>query len=75
MEVQRKYGNWIEDDLQRTISAYKNGDHGLNACARMYGVSKATLKRHADEKNSYHNGVRYWKTIFLNLIIANQFKD
>lgn len=47
----RKYGQWSEENLQQAIAAYKNGDYGLNECSRVYGVPKATLKRHADKKN------------------------
>lgn len=58
MATRGKYGTWSEDDLQVAITALRNGDHGLNACSRIYGIPKATLKRHADGKNSYHNGVK-----------------
>ena len=36
--------------------AYRNGDMGLNQCAKQYGVPKATLKRHLDGKNKTTNG-------------------
>ena len=42
--------------LSLAMSAYKNGDMGLNECARSYGVPKATLKRHLDCSNKYANG-------------------
>lgn len=58
MAKRGSYAKWTEEELQIAISAYKNGDHGLNACARAYGIPKATLKRHAESKNSYHNGVK-----------------
>lgn len=55
MVSKRKYGSWLEADLQRAIAAYRNGDYGLNECSRVYGVPKATIKRHSDKKNSIVN--------------------
>lgn len=52
------YGKWSEDDLQRAITAYRNGDFGLNECARIYSVHKGTIKRHADGKNMLSNEVK-----------------
>ena len=40
------------------MTAYRNGDMGLNQCAKQYGVPKATLKRHLDGKNKTANGHR-----------------
>ena len=37
-------------------TAFKNGDMGLNQCAKQYGVPKATLKRHLEGKNKTANG-------------------
>lgn len=52
------YGRWSENDLLKAIAAYKNGESGLNECSRIYGVPKATIKRHADRKNSVMNEVK-----------------
>lgn len=52
------YGKWNEADLQLAVAAYKNGDVGLNECSRVYGVPKATIKRHADSKNAFSNTVK-----------------
>jgi hypothetical protein len=49
--AKRKYGAWSEEDMERAISAYRNGDLGFNECCRQYGVPKPTLKRHLDGKN------------------------
>ena len=38
------------------MSAYRNGDMGLKASAKAYGVPKATLKRHLDGSNKHANG-------------------
>ena len=38
------------------MSAYRNGDMGLNASAKAYGVPQATLKRHLDGINKHANG-------------------
>lgn len=58
MAKRGKYGNWGEDELQRAVAAYRNGDFGLNECARIYSVPKATIKRHADGKNSTANAIK-----------------
>lgn len=58
MAKRGKYGKWTEDELKAAVAAYKNGDHGLNECARIYGVPKATIKRHADGKNTFSNEVK-----------------
>lgn len=55
----RKYGQLSEENLQHAIAAYKNGDYGLNECNRVYGIPKATLKRHTDQKNYYVNERKY----------------
>lgn len=55
MADKRQYGRWSEDSLLQAIASYKNGDYGLNKCSRVYGVPKATIKRHADNKNSFIN--------------------
>lgn len=47
----RKYGAWSEEDMERAISAYRNGEMGFNNCCRQYGIPKPTLKRHLDGKN------------------------
>lgn len=58
MSKRGKYGTWSEQDLQMAVAAYKNGDHGLNKCAQIYNVPKATIKRHADGKNVNANQVK-----------------
>lgn len=40
------------------MTAYRNGDFGINQCARLYGVPKATLKRHLERKNKYSQGTK-----------------
>ena len=42
--------------MSQAMSAYRNGDMGLNASAKAYGVPKATLKRHLDGSNKHANG-------------------
>lgn len=49
------YMTWSSDDLGRALSALRNGDMGLNAAARAYGVPKATLKRHHASTNKIAN--------------------
>ena len=49
-------GRWTVDELSQAMSAYRNGDMGLNASAKAYGVPKATLKRHLDGSNKHANG-------------------
>lgn len=58
MEKRGSYGKWDEGHLQMAVAAYQNGDYGLNECARVYGVPKATIKRHADRKNRFSNVVK-----------------
>ena len=48
-------GRWTVDELSQAMSAYRNGDMGLNASAKAYGVPKATLKRHLDGSNKHAN--------------------
>ncbi|CAH2108801.1 unnamed protein product [Euphydryas editha] len=40
------------EDLQNAIHDYKNSDIGLNECARLHKIPKATLKRHLDKSYS-----------------------
>jgi hypothetical protein len=49
----KKYGLWREEDMERAIDSYSNGDMGLNAICRTYGVPKKTLKRRMEGKNIY----------------------
>ncbi|XP_039294504.1 jerky protein-like [Nilaparvata lugens] len=49
--AKRKYGAWKEEDMERALAAYRNGDIGFNECCRQYGIPKPTLKRHLDGKN------------------------
>ncbi|KAG8234013.1 hypothetical protein J437_LFUL013931 [Ladona fulva] len=53
---------WKRDEkhLQMAVAAYKNGDYGLNECAHVYGVPKATVKRHADESNCSKRQAPSW---------------
>ncbi|CAL1285701.1 unnamed protein product [Larinioides sclopetarius] len=53
-----QYGRWSENDLLKAVAAYKNGKKGLNECSRIYNVPKATIKRHADGKNSVANEIK-----------------
>ena len=47
---------WTVDELSQAVSAYRNGDMGLNASANAYGCLKAILKRHLDGSNKHANG-------------------
>ena len=49
-------GRWTVDELSQAMSAYRNGDTGLNASAKAYCVPKATPKRHLDGSNKHANG-------------------
>lgn len=49
----RKYGLWKEEDMERAIASFQNGDMGINAICRTYGVPKKTLKRRLEGKNTY----------------------
>ena len=42
--------------MSQAMSAYRNGDMGLNASAKAYGLPKATLRRHLDGSNKHANG-------------------
>lgn len=52
-DQKRKYLQWKEDDMERAITAYENGDMGLNEICRNYGVPKKTLKRRVAGSNIY----------------------
>ena len=41
--------------MDRALSACRNGDMGLNAVERTYGISKSTIKRHLNSSNAYAN--------------------
>ena len=42
-------------------SANRNGDMGVNAVERTYGISKSIIKRHLKRSNSYaNNEIRYF---------------
>lgn len=47
--TEKTYYNWTPDDLQNAIHDYRSGGVGLNECARLHKVPKATLKRHLDK--------------------------
>lgn len=49
--AKRKYRVWNEEDMERALASYRNGDMGLNQCSRHYGIPKPTLKSHLDSKN------------------------
>jgi hypothetical protein len=49
------YGKWTKDDMHRALAAFRNGDMGMNAASKIYGVPKATLKRHHDGTNAFAN--------------------
>ena len=53
-----KYGNWTQEELERAIVSYRNGEAGLYATSHKYYIPKATLKRHLDNKNKIAN----WST-------------
>lgn len=44
---------WTTDTMGSALSAVQNGDMGLRAASRSYGVPVTTLKRHLDEANMY----------------------
>jgi len=44
--------------MERAIMSFRNGDAGLNAISCTYGVPKATLKSHLEDKNKYANGTK-----------------
>ncbi|KAJ4442059.1 hypothetical protein ANN_11925 [Periplaneta americana] len=44
MAKERKYGKWGEEDMERAMTAFRNGDADLNEVARIYSVPKATLR-------------------------------
>jgi hypothetical protein len=39
------------------VAVYRSGDCGLNECSRVYGVPKATIRRHAMKKKCYVNNM------------------
>ncbi|KAK9737980.1 CENP-B N-terminal DNA-binding domain [Popillia japonica] len=50
-----KYGKWSENELQLAVDAFRRGGIGLNECAKVYHIPKATLKRHIENKNKIAN--------------------
>jgi hypothetical protein len=46
-DAKRQHGKWTENKLQIAFAAYRNRDYGLNECRMVYGVPKATIRRHA----------------------------
>lgn len=56
MAKERKYGKWGEEDMDRAMTAFRNGDAGLNEVARIYNVPKATLRRRLLGTNVYAKG-------------------
>ncbi|XP_018573656.1 uncharacterized protein LOC108912761 [Anoplophora glabripennis] len=55
MEKRGKYGKWSENELQLAVDAFRRGGIGLNECAKVYHIPKATLKRHIENKNKIAN--------------------
>ncbi|XP_048516320.1 MFS-type transporter clz9-like isoform X2 [Athalia rosae] len=51
MAVRGNYGKWSSTELALALAAFRNGNCGLNECARMYNIPKATLKRHLENRN------------------------
>lgn len=45
----KTYYKWKPDELQNAIHEYRSGGVGLNECARLHKIPKATLKRHLDK--------------------------
>jgi hypothetical protein len=41
-----------------TVAVYRTGDCGLNECSRVYGVPKATIRKHAMKQIWYVNIVK-----------------
>jgi hypothetical protein len=58
MTQRGQYGKWTENKLQMAVAACRNGDCGLNECSKVYGVPKATIRRHAMKRSWYVNGVK-----------------
>jgi hypothetical protein len=58
MTQKGQYGKWTENEVQMTVAVYRNGDCGLNECSSVYGVPKATIRRHAMKQIWYVNGVK-----------------
>lgn len=55
MSIRGKYGKWDTASLANALEAYRRGDFGLNECSRQFGIPKATLKRHLENKNKRAN--------------------
>ncbi|KAI4469700.1 hypothetical protein MML48_1g00950 [Holotrichia oblita] len=51
MSKRGNYGKWTQEQLELAIQAVSEKRLGLNAASRQYEVPKATIKRHAHEKN------------------------
>ncbi|XP_065658214.1 uncharacterized protein LOC136082720 [Hydra vulgaris] len=49
----RQAATWTEEDLKKALLAYKDWFCGLNEYARLYGISKPTLRRHLLNKNKF----------------------
>ena len=58
------------------MTAYGNGNMGLNQCAKQYGVPKATLKQHLDGKNQTANGhKKLGRSMMLTSDLEEQLHD
>jgi hypothetical protein len=53
----REFGKWTAEDLDRAVSAVRNGDMSLSKSSQMYGIPKGTLHRHLHDKNKISNGI------------------
>ena len=49
------YGKWTQEELERAILSYRNGETGINAASQKYNIPKVTLKPHLDNKNKIAN--------------------
>ncbi|KAJ8962203.1 hypothetical protein NQ318_018172 [Aromia moschata] len=55
MSQRGKYGTWSKENLGHALAAFLSGDYGLNKCCHEFGIPKATLKRHIENKNKRVN--------------------
>lgn len=77
MTEPKKKGVWTREELALAVSAYQKKECGLNECARIYNIPKATLKRHVDCKNKIANGEIkfYGGTPTFSVDIENEIKS
>ncbi|KAJ2937617.1 hypothetical protein O0L34_g17873 [Tuta absoluta] len=53
--TEKKYYKWKPEDLKNAIHDFKNENIGINECARLHKVPKATLKRHLQKGDTSEN--------------------